>query len=383
MAAQTAPIPLPMLPPCGMGFAQNGSSVGTNTTIAFNGAGDKVAWVFQAQSTTPPDQVSFHIGTVTTAGTAGDIEATLETLDTSGLPSGTPVTSSATGTSTISTTGYKNITGMAGTASLTVGAMYAVVLAAGSGWDRNITMTVGIGNAPGLSNPYALTKDSAGAWTKQTAQGAGFCVGLRNSSGTRLQLPGLVGAANVTNSVVQSFSNSTNPDERGNRFTLPFPATLIGVAVGGTAAGGGTTTNDDGAVSVYSSPTSTPSQLETLNIEGEIQGSGMAHIYYFDTAVALSANTEYCIAYKAKGTESYSMMMWEYEANADLAWMLGTGFYSMTRDGGNPGPDNPGNNFTAGDNKVYAIFPIFSAFDDGTGSGGTTIAGTPMRRGMV
>lgn len=385
MALQNAPVPFPMLPSgVSIGWAQTGSGLGTHPAIVFNAAGDKAAWIFQAQSTTPPDQVSFHVGTVTTAGTVGVIEATLETVNSTGDPSGTPVTNSATGSQTISTVGYKNISGMSGTASLTVGAMYAVVLSAVSsgGWDRNITITLGLGNSPGLANPYASSKDSAGGWSDSITQSSGYPVGFKTSGGTILRYPGLIGAANISASTPQTFSNSTNPDERGNFFTLPYPAKIIGVCVGGSAAGGGITTNDDGAVSLYSSARTTPNQMTSMAIDGEAQGNGFSHIYYFASPVELSANTEYVIAYKAKGTETYSMMMWEYENNAALDWFLGTSFYSATRDGGNPGPDNPGNNFTAGDNKVYAIFPIFSAFDDGAGGGGGLLTHPGMGGGM-
>jgi hypothetical protein len=123
-------------------------------------------------------------------------------------------------------------------------------------------------------------------------------------------------------------------------------------------------------------------QLDTVAIDGDAQGGAVPHLVLFTSAISLSANTVYGIALKATGSDSANMFRWDFNANADLGCFAGTSFYSITRDGGSGAPTGGGNTFTTDDAKVYSIFPVLSAFDDGAG-GGTTIAGTPMRRGMV
>lgn len=379
MTLQTSPFIVPMIPACApsvMGLAA--ASVGSLASITFNGAGDKIAMVFQAYSTTPPDSIDWHIGTVTTAGTTGVIEATLETLATDGTPSGTLVTNSATGTTggTISTTGYKSVSGMAGTASLVVGTQYALVLTAGAGWDRTITMAYSLGANSGLSMPYALTKDSAGAWTKAPTTNWGYLWGCRDSSGNRMYIPGLAGAYS-TASAAQTFSDATNPDERGNRFSLPFPAKMIGLWVaytGGSAPGA----NDNFSVSAYSDIAGAVTQLATVAIDGDAQGGNWPHLVLFPSTISLAANTVYGIALKATGTDSASLFRWDFNANADLGFFMGIDFYSITRDGGSGAPTGGGNTFTTDSAKVYSVFPVFSAFDDGAGGGGG-LAANPMR----
>lgn len=378
MTIQASPFIVPMIPACSPAVMGGPvTAAGSVVSIIFNGASDKIAMVFQAYSTTPPDSIDWHIGTVTTAGTTGDIEATLETLAADGTPSGTPVTNSATGTATISTTGYKSISGMAGTASLTVGTQYALVLTAGTGWDRSITMAYSIGINAALSMPYALTKDSAGAWSaKLVGTNWGFLWGCRDSGGTRMYIPGLAGPMS-TASTFQSFSNATNPDERGNRFSLPFPATLVGVWLAYT---GGSTpgANDNFSVSAYSDIAGAVTQLATQPIDGDAQGGSAPHLVLFPSAVSLSANTVYGIAFKATGSDSAQVFRWDYNANDDLACFMGINFYSITRDGGSGAPTGGGNTFTSDSAKVYAVFPVFAGFDDGAGGGGG-LAANPIR----
>jgi hypothetical protein len=349
------------------------TSLGSDQTFTFNGAGDKVAFVFQSPGTTVPDIVAFVVATVSVAGTTGTIDCTLETLASDGTPSGTAVTNSATASATASTTGVKTASGMAGTATVTEGQEYAVVLTAGSGWDRTLTIKLSTGSAQGnIGFPYTLTKDSAGAWAKSTGTNCGWCLGLAASGGTYLQIPGLLSAYSLAS--YATFSDATNPDERGNRFSLAVPATCIGALViynGGTTPGA----NDDYSVSLYSSHTGTPSQLATKAMDGDAQGAGAPHIVRFTSAVDLTANTTYALALKANGSDNASLLRWDYSANADLAGVLGTSFYSTTRDGGTGAPTTGGNSFTDDNAKVYAVFPLFSKFDDGAGGGGGASGG--------
>ena len=68
-------------------FGDMTNGTGSAVMFAFNGAGDKVAILFIATSTTPPDLLSFYNSTAGGAGTTGTWDATLENV-TAGVPSG-------------------------------------------------------------------------------------------------------------------------------------------------------------------------------------------------------------------------------------------------------------------------------------------------------
>ena len=341
------------------------TTLGSQNTTTFDGAADGMAIVFQAQSTTVPDLVSFVVNAVTVAGTTGDIEATLQTVDaSSGLPSGTIVTNSNTATSTISTTGVKTISGIAGTATVTVGEFYAIVIQAGSGWDRTMTINYNFSGNVQQGFPYITFKNGAGAWSKSNTGTVGWQMGIADSSGNYMYIPGCCGAASVA---LQSFSNATNPDERGNRFVVNAPTTCIGVQVW---LAGGPGANDSFTIALYSGHTGTPSTLASKAVDGDYQVSGAGHTIYFDTAVNLSAGTTYAVALKADGTDTASIPRHDYSSNAHLGNYFSTSFYSTTRNNGSGA-------FTDDDAKVYAIFPVLSQFDDAAGGGG--LAANPIR----
>lgn len=333
-----------------------GTGVGSAQTFQFNAAGDKVAIIFTAESSTVPDLISFWVNSVTTAGSAGAIEATLENV-TTGDPSGA-VTNSATGSATISTTGAKTISGMAGTATITAGSQYAVVLTAGAGWNRDLTIRTSIGSSALTSFPLVKTKDTAGAWTVLSTNNLGWNFGLADSGGTYLQMACLNGAYDAA---VQAFSSSTNPDERGNRFVLNQPMTLVGVVAlftGGSTPGA----NDDVKFKLLTSHTSSPTEQRTVTLEGEIQAGNLCHIVMFGSGYDCAASTTYAITMEALGTETQSMIRWDYPTNGALAGILGTSFYATTR--------NDLGNCTDDTDSIYGIFPIFSKADDGAGGGG-------------
>ena len=107
---------------------------------------------------------------------------------------------------------------MAGTATITEGTIYAIVLTAGSGWDRNLAIRISYGNTSSQGFPYVKYKDSAGAWTVAEQSNSGWPFGIANSSGTYFKQHGFAGAHDC---VLQAFSSSTNPDSRLCKPTTP------------------------------------------------------------------------------------------------------------------------------------------------------------------
>lgn len=352
-----------------------GTGIGSEATVTFDAAGDGVALVFTAQKTTMVDAISFYVSSVTTAGTAGDIVATVEALGTTGNPGGTPVSSSNSPTATISTTGSKEIAGIAGSATLTVGAQYALVLTAGSGWDRNLAIRITWGSGGQLGYPYFCSK-TTGSWAKGSQTVFGLFMGAKDASGDPIVLTSAVGPATIAN---QSFSNSTNPDERGNRFMLAVPATCVGIAYS-NAAGSTPGSTDAFGIGLYSSPTGTPSLLATANPDGDAQMTNLAHVAFFDAPVDLAANTVYCVTIKATSTDTLNVARFGYDSASDAAVIMGADFYAVTRDGGSGVPTTGGSAFTEDDTSVYCVWPIFSKFDDAAGAGG---GGGPLIGGRL
>lgn len=375
LVALPAPLILAPLAGCVPYGGVIGTALGSDVgTFLLNGAGDKMAIVFQAPSSTVPDLIAFHVSTATTPGSAGTLDATLETLDTTGLPNGA-VTNSATGSATISTTGVKTIAGLAGTAVVTAGTLYAIVLTAGSGWNRNLTVKPVTGSGQGSPGfPYYLTKDSAGAWAKVAGNNMGLCFGLANVGGVYLQVTGLLGAYQAV--AFQTFTDASGVDERGNRFTLAAPMTLCGALaldVGGSVPDA----TNNATLSLYSSHTATPVQLATMPLPGASRLGFLGQALLFGTPVNLLANTVYALTLKATAAGNQNYVRWDYASNAHLGSFVATSFYSTSRDGGSGEPAVPGNNFTDLTTSVYGLFPLFSKIDDGAGAagGGIRLAG--------
>jgi hypothetical protein len=96
----------------------------------------------------------------------------------------------------------------------------------------------------------------------------------------------------------------------------------------------------------------------------------MSKVFYFASGVALAANTTYAVTVEATGTDTQAMPRYDWPSNAHLAGVLGTNFYATTR-------NNLGS-CTDDNDSMYAVFPLFSKADDGSGgaaSGGFVIGG--------
>lgn len=373
MTLQALPAPIVWVPPSLGGLVGITTGVGSAAGLAMNGAADKVAFVFQALTSTCPDVVSFYVSAFTTGGT---IDCTIETIDTSGFPSGTPVTNSGTATRVVAATGVQTSgTGIAGTASLTPGALYALVLTATTGFAGNFTIAHSVGTTGLGGLPYALTKDSAGAWTKTTGSTAGFLCGVKDNGGTVMHLSGLIGACVPA---YQGFSNATNPDERGNRFVLPFAAEIGGCFVvqnGGTAPAAA----DAHTVKLLSNVSngSTPTEEKTLVMAGYDQAASAGKVYRFATPFTASAGVAYGLTVKADSTDTMSMIRWDFPANADLAAFMGIDFHEINRN--NAGTVTMTSTEQA---RVYGVFPLITKLDDGAGGGGGGVIGSRIFTGM-
>jgi hypothetical protein len=211
------------------------------------------------------------------------------------------------------------------------------------------------------------TKDSAGAWTAVIDNSIGWNFGFADSGGTYMQIPGLLGAFNTSS---PTFSSSTNPDERGNRFSFAIAARVCGVQLHLYPGSSPGTANDDITIKLLSSHTSSPSPEKTVTLEGEARGGAMAHTVMFGSGFDCAASTVYAVTVEALGSEAQTPVLLSYPANADLAGICGTSFYATTR--------NDLGNCSDTNTDMYCVFPIISHFDDGAGGGGG-LAANPAR----
>ena len=322
------------------------NALGALAQFTLDAANDKCAFVFIANADMPfPDRVSFYSGTMTTSG---DVKVTIEPVDSNGFPTGTRVTNSNEITVTVnaSNTAF-TATGLKGTATLTPGTMYAAVITQSTG---NTQIRRGYSTSVGTGIPFAAQKDVAGAWAKANPGETGTLFGFADDAGNYFLVMGLAGACVVS---TQTFSNATNPDERGNLWVFPNRVGVIGALVlssWGVTPGA----TDDFSVRLYTDPLGTPSQraIDTLT-DGAAQLGFFPHYMFFDTRVVIEPNQVFCLAVKADDTDSASLIRNAYPSSAHLGAAFGTNCYAVTRNDltGAFASESSGAN-------VYAVMPI-------------------------
>jgi hypothetical protein len=244
------------------------------SAIAVDAAGEKAAMVFQVPKTGNIDRIAFYVSNVT--GTARTIRVGLETIDSSGNPTGTQYGGSAVGTqaSPASTTVYEVTLGTP--AAATIGDRVAIVI--------QFDSTVGnmqIGTAP-LNDACGFPYSSAftASWAKQTSNlilcGIRYDDGVYEDIGS--PIPGIWSSPTI--------SSSTTPDEVGVKFSLPFPVTVKGVWLNLDLDGNAT-------IKLYDSDGSTVlGSISVLSAERAFTSMTL-YYFHFSTPIDLDAGTEY------------------------------------------------------------------------------------------
>lgn len=331
------------------------SAVGSDVLMTFNGTGDKVAFLWQATSTTPPDKAQFCVHSYTSGGS---VDVTLEPLP-SNAPTGTPVSGTNTVTISVTGTGLQTASGLAGSGSLSVGTYYAVVITAASGFAGSFTVRLTVGSGTGaISMASALSKDSAGGWSGESVSGSGTCCGLFFTGDVPLVTQNFAGA--FTTLALQSFSDSTNPDERGMLWQYPMAIRVAG-CVPLLGYGSGYDANEDWRAGIYLDPLGSPSR------EGQAYGGSVGNrsttnakwVLWEEGGIVVPANTPFGIAVKAVGSASVVMPRWVYGSALSMQPLVGaTGGCSITRNGDSGA-------FTDDDTMAYGAVPIIVGVEDG------------------
>ena len=222
-------MPLPFLTPYPGFFTSNNSAFGSlQSDATLDAAGEYQAYVFQALEDMTISHIGFRPGTATGSPT---IDVRIETVDSSGVPTGTlwdTNTNIVTGAITSNTWRLDALTAAA---SISRGEFFAIVLLYNSGTSV-IANTRFQNNSPRGVIPYKVTNVS-GAAVKSVFGITNLAIG---SSATTFYRMGHGAMPHTTNS--SGLFNNTNSAARGLRLKLPFLASVAGLFHGQAGSSG-------------------------------------------------------------------------------------------------------------------------------------------------
>lgn len=169
-----------------------------------------------------------------------------------------------------------------------------------------------------------------------------------------------------------AYADSSNPDEYGMAFQIPFAATVDAVYFSGSIS---SLTTSDFTIEINLDPTGTPSSVASVNVTAETVGllafgSGIFGIT-LPTTFTLNANTTYSVSIKATGAGALAM---NYTTIGSAAlrplFPAGATAFAVTRNGGSGA-------FTAESPAItnYAIGVRVLGVPDGVGGGQGIIGG--------
>jgi hypothetical protein len=176
--------------------------------------------------------------------------------------------------------------------------------------------------------------------------------------------PNLIYTGSATS---ESFQDSTNPDERGLLFQVPWDCKVDALLMRLQLS----SASSDGVLTLYSDPLGTPSSLVAVTVNAESFTSGNnpgPAIITLSSEVSLSKNTNYCLAYKSNGTATTLLYYYPLASTNDRkALPGGTTLAKVTR-------NNSSGSFTAESPAliIYHLAVRISQFPQ-TGSGGSPI----------
>lgn len=263
-------------------FGSPGSNAAMGSGVTLTSVGHYQAFVFCAREDMTVSHVGFRAATASGSPT---IEIRIETLDASGLPSGTlwaTNTNATTGTITSSSDVLQALTA---SASITKGKIFCVKLALASGTSQSLQLTNNHSMHVTSSLPYYVT--NTGTPTKNIFNSSAANLALGSSSTTFYYVPG---ALPITTGTSGAFNN-TNSAKRGLRFTPPFPCRAVGVRwYNGNSSG------DYNAVLFNDAGTELSSSSTAFDGDHNAASANAGLTVYFDNPVTLSAGTTYRVA---------------------------------------------------------------------------------------
>lgn len=279
-------LPTPLYFPGLVGSYIGGLNFGTAATL--DASGEYITYVVTARENMTLSHIGFRAGTVANAPT---VDVRIETVDGSGIPSGTLWNLNGTGanpsgTSGTVTTNSNPIVALADAAIIVKGDVFAVKILWGGVATSSIIVQHIVGWSPpaGVSNlPYTVI-NTTGSAVKASPSTATVAFG--SSLTTFYNVLGSVPTSAVTSN---SQFNNTNSAKRGLKFVAPMNARAIGMRwVPFTAVGNYNAVLYDTSDNV----------LATVSMDGDVTAaSGNAPIaVYWTSAYSITAGTTYRIA---------------------------------------------------------------------------------------
>lgn len=231
------------------------------------------------------------------------------------------------------------------------------------GGTDSVVITVGPSVAQGSSTNAVMPFCSVfngGVWQSASFDGVPNCV-ITFDDGTIGTIDATVP---ISATAAEAFQDTTNPDERGLIFQVPWDCKIDALF----AAGGINSSAADFTLSLYSDPTGTPALLASVAVLAEQLGGTFidrAMEWALASEVSLSKNTDYCVAMRATGSASSRLHAFTLGDAAYRALLPGgTTLKKATRDGGSGA-------FAAESPAItmYQVGVRISQLDDGTGPG--------------
>lgn len=319
--------------------------------------------------------ITFRTGTVTFAAVGSPSTLDIGLQDLTATPTGIKPEPDGTfdvkatltsGVDTIASNGWKTAVMTAGTKTLSHGDLIGIVmdLTARNGSDSVTWATISAGLNRPASNVFL-----AGAWGTGP-QGELPLAYITFDDGTlgvfySSEYPAFgIGAA-------ETFQDSTNPDERGMLFQVPWTCKGEGARLYCNSGGAA---NADFVVNVYADPLGTPSLLASVSIEGgQLNNQNNAVSILFPAKVNFTRNTDYCMVVKAAGITNIALEAFVLpDTNLRKFMSGGATLKKVTRNNGSGAfaPESPAV-------TLYNMKLLLNDFEDapGGGSGGAHFSG--------
>jgi len=338
-------LPSPIFYPGIIGALAGNPSISTLATVS--SAGQYASYIFAAKESMTISHVGFRAGTATGSPT---IEVRIETVDATGLPSGTLWATNTNGTTGTITSNSDVLQALTASASITKGQVFCVMIKWASGTSQVIQQLGSITSPSVNSLPYAVL--NTGTPTKSSPTSMAL-IALGSSSTVFYQVPGTF----PISAVAGGGFNNTNSAKRGLRFVPPMNCRAIGIRfwVSNTAGDYNAVLFDDAGNELSGSSTAYDGDQNSGSVAGMTNA-------YFDNAVTLTAGTAYRAAIEPTSATNTQM---------SLFTLPSSNYFTAT---------------PAGSNAVYASFAtatwtdsttqlpfldvIIDQVDNGSGSGG-------------
>lgn len=372
------------VPPPLPGMAGNSGPPSTRgeTLSTIDAINESYGAVIAAPKTGNIRSVYFHMGNVTTGATITIGAYNLTLAD--GAPDLTsPVSTNSFITKAIATTDagdLLNSGNFTADAAVTKGQHFAICWTNPGASAGN--MRFNLFRFPAFNFPYVALY--TGTWAKNVGQPSLVLVYDDGSLECPLGcFPGGTTTTGAEDSLgTQSPSTATNPEQCGARFKFEGPVRVNGAWLYADADGDHTiqlvTADWDGASSGL---------LATATIDKDIRQGTAAGLRFveFDTSVDLDADTYYRLVISPTSATALSFYYMTFQSASFQALMpMGNDFHFTTAK--DPNDDTDWTNYDENHGSLWRtpiMGLIVDGIDDGASVGGTTIAGTTMRRGMV